>query len=82
MKTVRAIYVWSMYVIASPLILLMIIGGTVYHAIYCIKEHWGFKEFIEGVMAIFEGLYEGHQINKFAIEHGRMYNNIEELDTH
>lgn len=82
MKTIRAIYVYMMYVIASPLMLLMFLGMTVYNVIFCIKERFGFKDFIEFESAIFEGVHEGHKINKFAIEHGRMYENIEELDTH
>lgn len=81
MKTVRAIYVWAMYIIGSPLILLMVLVATVWNAVECVKDKFGFKDFIELEMAIFEGMREGHKINKFAIEHGRMYNNIEELDT-
>lgn len=66
-KTLMKVYLWLLYIISAPLIVLWIVGWTIYG---CIRSVVEFGEFdIRGVVgAIVTGIREGHSFNMYLID--------------
>lgn len=72
MKACRIFYVTSMYILAAPLLMLMIIGVAMID-VYDVVRYRDIDFLGDGVKAVVDGFKEGHRINMYWVEHGTNY---------
>lgn len=71
MKFIRGLYIYTMYVLGLPFIIVMLAGVLIYDIVVVIRERLSYDEIFDGFKAICEGLSVGHAINMNFVKYGR-----------
>lgn len=69
MKILRACWLWTMYILSTPFILLGLLCWIAYEVTSLIFDH-GHRYFGDGIKGFFDGFKQGHKINMRWVEYG------------